>query len=163
MGEVITVAEVKWPQPGKKTGSVYDTRGTRWLVWPDQLSNFKQGQSYEIGETKSSVFNGQKYTTIMSYTPITGSRETPQHNVVSPSAFRQAPPPPPKADDRERRRDIFVCGAFNNIMSNPNVNPLVLNKQEVIHLINMLKEAWTNTLSGTPPRDDMNDEIAFNG
>ena len=44
----ITVAFVNQPKEGKKTGTVKDTNDQFWLVWPNKLSQFQPGETYEV-------------------------------------------------------------------------------------------------------------------
>jgi len=44
--ETITVAKVEQPAPGRKQGTVHDTKGARWKVWADKLANYNVGSTY---------------------------------------------------------------------------------------------------------------------
>lgn len=151
----ITVADVMYPGPGKKQGQVVDQTGKQWYVWADKLHNYQKGGSYMIQKYKSSDFRGKTYYTIEEAQPIGGSpipvREVPN------TAVRLAPV---AASDTERRMDIFICGAFNNIMANPNVNPAMLEAADMVQLVKRLKTTWLTAL-GSPPRtgSDLNDDL----
>ena len=169
MPEIITVKEVAPPKPGGKQGTVTDTQDRKWKVWGDKLQFYQVGAQYNIISTKSTLFNGQTYVTIDKMEPVGAQRPLPI----------QAPPPPPTSyqppvhqpmaipaaqqSDRARRMDIFVCGAFNNMMANQNINPLALQLTDVVALLNMLIEAWGHTLgSAQQPSADMGgDRVPF--
>jgi len=162
----ITVASVEWPKEGKKQGAVIDSTGKRWGVWADKLGAFQQFATYEI-TFKTNEFKGTIYYTIDA-AMLVGS------NMVRPST---APPPrmeaptPSRADydDNQRRMDIFVCGGFNNIMANPNVNPQALTVDQMSAMAEMLKRTWKRilgpeaqpTLARGSLDNDLNDTIPF--
>src|SRR6267154_5091184 len=111
---VITVATIRYPEAGKKMGAIIDSTGKRWGVWPDKLPGYQQNRSYEVAY-KASDFKGTTYYTIETATPI--------GNGGAPGLILPRPPIPesrPAPSDDQRRMDIFVCGAFNNLLSNPN-------------------------------------------
>lgn len=177
MSAAITVAEVKLPGPGKKFGSVYDTTGQRWGCPPEFLNSFVPGGSYNINY-EDKVFNGSAYKQIKSVINGTVGGNAPQPRSVSATSTATA-----VASDRLRRLDIFICGALNNMLANPQVNPLTISAEELVAWVNVMKGVWSKSLydpfnparqsaqtaaAPTAPgpsiaagRGDMNDEIPF--
>jgi len=170
----ITAAEVRQPAQGKKTGVVKDQSGKSWLVWPDKLALIQQGGTYRITDYKTSEFRGTTYYTIVQFELV--GRPT-----ASPPRI-----PPADGSDNVRRMDIFICGAFNNLMANPNINPAEMTMMDMIDHLHKFKGAWLGVFGPSPlPRrvqaqpngqvplplnpsgptahqnDDMNDEIPF--
>lgn len=170
---LITVAEIKYPEPGKKQGAIYDTAGNRWGVWADKLENYAIGQSYSISEYDTYDFKGKSYHTIKkasrvasagapqpSYAPV---RQAPPQFVpqAAPQAMPQQPPVPTPDYQAIKDIHIFVCGAINNTLSNPNVNPLSLELTDLIALMNKYQTAYRNTLGKRHHDHDLNDEIVL--
>lgn len=156
----ITVADVIYPAAGKKQGKIVDQTGKEWYVWGDKMAGYSRGGSYIINKYKTSDFKGRTYYTIEDVMPASGGTVSsqPQSRPVpeTPIKLQMAPP----VSDHERRMDIFICGAFNNLMANPNVNPAMLQAADMIEFVKRFKATWLSTLSGPPkPGDDMNDSL----
>ena len=152
----ITVADVIYPAAGKKQGKIVDHTGKEWYVWGDKMAGYQRGGNYVINKYKTSDFKGKTYYTIEDVAPAGGGiQSAPQRSIPeTPIKLAMAP------SDHERRMDIFICGAFNNIMSNPNVNPAMLQAADMMEFVKRLKATWLSTLSGPPkPGDDMNDSL----
>ncbi len=171
--KTITVTSVEWPQAGKKMGAVIDNEGQRWGVWPDKLSGYQQFRTYEV-VYKTRDYQGRTYHTIETARPVgNGITDTglirPQKTGYNPATPVTFPPRHDESFDDKRRMDIFVCGAFNNIMSNPNMSPTKLTNENMVSLVNGLKQVWKLTLGpqaqAVQPRgasdDEMNDSIPF--
>jgi len=161
--KTITVTSIEWPAAGKKMGAVIDNEGQRWGVWPDKLPGYQQFRTYEIGY-KSNDFKGKTYYTIETARPINGTGTVT--GLIIPKAV---PLKQEENFDDKRRMDIFVCGAFNNIMANPNMNPAVFKVEGMAAMVEMLKRTWQRTLGpqaqavverGTRD-DELNDSIPF--
>lgn len=186
MTEIITVQNIVHPAPGKKQGKILDTMGRSWQVWADKIGQFYIGQTYEVLQSKVTNFNGATYVTIGEFRPLSGPTPSPtvpvpqaqipitQASVVAPARAAT----PPSIGEAERRMDIFVCGAVNNMLSNANISALEVSPADLMKFITMLKEVWKRTLGPnandynqptqtmTPPApsqppNDMNDEIPF--
>lgn len=136
----ITVAAIEWPKPDKKLGAIIDSSGQRFGVWPDKLPGYQQGRSYEIGY-ESSEFKGKTYYTVKTATPVSGTGA----GLIIP---RAAPTPPPRNEDadNQRRMDIFICGGFNNFMSNPTVKPMEISTEQMAEMVRRLKKVWQLSL-----------------
>jgi hypothetical protein len=180
----ITVAQVQQPPPGKQKGSVKDVSGKYWFVWPQDLNAFQPGGTYRITDYDTyNAQNGKVYYTIKRYQQVVGVGG-------SGGASNQMPPPnrpmTPTTDDSQRRLDIFVCGAVNNYLANPNINPDSLSAVDIVDIIQKFKQGWMGVFGPSPlPRqvaqrqdpissgsqrtapgtvshnDDMNDDIPF--
>lgn len=142
----VTVAYVNAPRGRAKSGSIKDTDGAYYgIKWPDWEHEFKPGCTYKIRYEQ----NGQ-YRNITQYRMTGGA----------PTA------PGPAAGDPQLAERIFVCGAVNATMSNPNVQPNSpeWNTAGCINLVNHWRNVWAATFGGKTtltPKDDMNDEIPF--
>lgn len=162
----ITVADVIYPAAGKKQGKIIDHTGKEWQVWGDKMANYSRGSSYVVQKYKTSDFKGRTYYTIEEATPVGQGPGMVRPPAIPSTPVRMAPVQP-NLSENERRLDIFVCGAFNNLMSNPNVNPTLLSAADMISLMSRLKDTWVNTLGpnrpGTAKRaqdnSDINDEL----
>lgn len=179
MNQQIIIREIVSPQPGKKQYSLIDTSGQRWGVMPEDRGQYTVGGIYEVVDSKSSVFQGKTYVTLNhakfigmedGSVPLPGGGPAPSYSpppqrFAAPrtTAARSAPPRQtftPQPSNASKDMHIFVCGALNNILSNPNVNPLELTAPKLINIVQQLTTAWRQTLGGeTRANDDMNDEI----
>ena len=164
----ITIVNIQEPAQGKKMFTAFDSRGEKWQVWPDKVNLYAPGGTYTI-EYQSSVFKGTTYNTISKLVSSQGGAAqarppAPQRGFAGPSPI-SAPGSlpayighrPPPVDDRGE--DIFVCGAINNMLSNPQVNPLVINEEELKGMVLTLRRVWAATKRGQRGRDDMDDSI----
>lgn len=160
--KTITVTSVEWPAAGKKMGAVIDNEGQRWGVWPDKLPGYQQFRTYEIAY-KSNDYKGKTYYTIETAKPLNGT------GTVTGLIVPKAVPRQEESFDDKRRMDIFVCGAFNNLLSNSNIDPTKMSNADLVALVRGLKQVWTLTLGpqaqAVLPRgasdDELNDEIPF--
>jgi len=158
----ITVASIEWPKEGKKQGAIIDSTGKRWGVWADKVGTFQQFGTYEI-TYKTNEFRGTTYYTLDTATLVAGNGVQPPR--PTPTVINM----PPRSDsaDNQRRMDIFVCGAFNNIMANPNTKPQEWTSEGMAGMIKTLKTVWLRTLGPQPDpisstrNNDMNDDIPF--
>lgn len=168
MSEIITVANVEGPAPGKKQGRVTDTQGRKWQIWGDKLHDYSIGVTYEVTKVKSNYFNGQQYVTIMESHPVGGSSGGPIGQPVARSntSGSTITIPLPESNKDEQ---IFVCGALNNTLANPNINPMSLGVQDLVGLVNAYRDTWRNTFGRKPATvakpqsagDDMEDSVPF--
>lgn len=129
MEEIITVVRIQPPAPGKKQAAIYDANDQRWGLYPDDLSSFTVGGQYKVWDWQTNNFQGRSYRTIKSgnymylgmggvVPPQAQARQAGPQRTYAP---QQRAPFPAGADDVVRRRDIFVCGALNNLLSNPSL------------------------------------------
>ena len=151
---VITVANKQPPTGRAKTWKVYDTTGKMWLVWPAKVAEMQIGANYTINRYSQRQWNGQTYNTIDEFTPAGGSYQAPQQTSMPMSQPQRYATPSDNKDEH-----IFVCGALNNIMANPNTPALTMTVTERIRLVNDLRTTWRNTFGGQQSADDMSDEI----
>ena len=141
----ITVAEIIAPQPGKKMWKIADSVGGQWQVWADKVQSYTRGMTYNI-DYEVSNFKGTEYRTIKRNLGSTGGSPAPQQFTAQGATQQhgqRAAAPAPMTDPRGR--DIFICGALNNTLSNQNVNPLLLNENEVRGLVDMFGKVWDDT------------------
>jgi hypothetical protein len=169
MTVVITVAGIEWPKEGKKQGKIIDSTGKKWNVWANQINDFQQYQSYEV-TFETNDFKGQTYYIIKSAKPAAGNASFPLRTSAAPNIPRMhdAIPrgePSVMVGEDQRRMDIFVCGAFNNMLSNPEMQPSNMLAKDFIAIINNLKAAWKRTLGPQPDpiSSGRNDDMGGDG
>lgn len=100
--------------------------------------------------------DGQPMRKVTKVTPVAGA------NGAAPGGFAGAGKP------YQERRDIFVCGAFNNLCASGNIQ---VDEQVVVDTINILCRSWAKselaqTVTAPAPKpptaaDEMEDEIPF--
>jgi hypothetical protein len=157
----ITVAAIEWPKEGKKQGAIIDSTGKRWGVWGDKMAGYQQFASYDITyETRE--FRGQSYTTIKTAAPLSGGPTAPP----SPPLQTYHPSPAAGGFDNGRRMDIYVCGAVNNMLANPNVQPMQLSAIQLAELTRKAIDAWKLSFGPKPIArgeldSELDDEIPF--
>ncbi len=147
MSIVITVANVLPPGQGKKQASIIDDTGKRWGIAVTEMGNFRQFGSYEILRFKENVFQGKTYYTIEQSVPVTGNPNvspppSPMQSAVNSGSYVNT--------NDQLRMDIFVCGAFNHMMSNPSINPMDITGETLVFTVERLKAVWKKTLGPQP-------------
>lgn len=151
---VITVAGITPPGVGKKQGKVSDTTGGVWNVWGDKLHLYRMGVSYDI-TYEDGEFNGRHFKTIKTANPTNAApaQATPQP--------QQHTAPPPSNQNKDEM--IFVCGALNNALSNPNAMPFELTAIELATFVKKIRQVWRATIGNSQQSsdDDMNDSVPF--
>ena len=139
----IVVQYINEPKGGRKNGSIKDADGNMWLVPKEELGDYDKGGQYEITYEQFS-FKGQDYCSIKEKKKVGGE---PVGGVGGHGDPQQA----------ER---IFVCGAINSTLSNPQVNPLEIGAVRAVQLVNIWRDVYKRTFGGEATiQDDMNDEI----
>ena len=156
---VITVAGIAPPGQGKKQGKVTDTVGGVWNVWADKLNLFNIGATYAI-TYEENEFKGQRFFVIKTATP---QGTMPGMQQRAPSTHPNPPGIPPTTAKDEM---IFVCGALNNALANPNIQPFSVNTTEMVAFINLVRQCWRLTLAKGPTpveqgQQAMDDQIPF--
>lgn len=152
---VIQVVEIIQPEIGKKQGKVVDGTGKIWQVWADKIHLFQLGQSYNI-TYKTSTFQGKTYHTIDQSAPAGSAAISPpsQPRPAQQAVGTVATTMPLTTKDEM----IFVCGAINNTLSNPNVNPAEFTAIELIDLVKKFQATWRATLGKKPSTSDFIDD-----
>lgn len=162
----ITVADIRAPAPGKKQASVIDSTGKRWGIPPSEQNNYRQFGTYEITQYKTNEFQNKTYYTIEAARAVgNGGADSSIQQSPRPSTGNSYTPP----NDDMRRMDIFVCGAFNNMMANPCTNPQELSTTGMAAFVNALKSVWKLSLgpqaqevkSAGSSTAEFNDDIPF--
>lgn len=122
----VTVAYVNPPRGRATSGSIKDTGGAYYgIKWPDWQNEFQPGVTYKIAyET-----NGQ-YKNITQFKAIGGA----------PAPAGHAGPQDDKLSER-----IFVCGAVNSTLGNPNVQPHELTAEACIRMVDHWRKVWAAT------------------
>lgn len=149
---VITVAGIMPPAEGKKQGKIKDSSGESYNVWGDKIHNYQVGETYNVNY-ENNEFNNTQFKLIKSFTHV--SAQAGQRR-VDPRM-----PPPGNMPPSNKDEHIFVCGALNNALSNPNVNPMAIATTEMVAFVNLLRQTWRLTLGKVQQSQEMNDEIPF--
>lgn len=149
----VTVAYVNPPKGRARSATIKDTVGAYYGIDPGWQSQFSPGSTYKI-----------EYETNGQYRNVT------RFKLVSAGAAPTAGASRGHAQDDGLAERIFVCGALNATLSNPNVQPHELAGSALVELVSKYRKVWAGTFgkpSGGPPlgstetKDDMNDEIPF--
>ena len=142
----ITANYVNPPKQGKKNGTV-KAGDVLYLAKPPVLAQLQQGGQYKITYEEYSI-GGNTFKEIKDVQQLS-----------EPAAGGRA-----HQDDGLAER-IFVCGAINSTLSNPNVKPLEIAKAGAAELVTLWRKAWRETFGAKqeapPKRDDMNDSIPW--
>ena len=142
----INVKYVNPPKEGKSRWTIKTSDGVLYGLSGTLANQMKAGNSYQV-TYKESEFRGQMYKTIESVQQATGS--APSHGGT---------------DDKTAER-IFVCGAVNATLSNPQVSPHMVTA-DAVALVNLWRDVWKATFGGggagsVAKNSDMDDEIPF--
>jgi len=144
----ITVAAIKHADPGKQYGSIKDATGKWWGIAEAEVGNFVEGRSYRITNYSSRVWNNKTYYTIKSYQEFVNTAQPTFQSGV-----------PVSQNDQQRRMDIFVAGAFNNMMHGRDPNDYTM--MDLTDFLQKLKGAWMAVFGPNPlPRVKQNDPIS---
>lgn len=158
MASATVTAKFVDPAPaGKKNGKIKDTNNAVWYFPNSELGKYHVGETYEIEYTENE-FKGGIYRTI---------RAAKNVDKVPAAAAQPRPPYPVKSagysygsTDLATAERIFVCGALNAYIGNPNTAIGDLGKVALVAFVNNLRSVWKNTLGGNPQRDEeMQDEL----
>jgi len=149
MSEItITAATVRHAEAGKQYGSIKDTTGKWWGIAEAEVRNFVEGRSYRITNYTTRDYNGKTYYTIKSFQELVNTAQ---------SASQQAGSVP--FNDQQRRMDIFIAGAFNNMMHGRDPNDYTM--MDITDFLQKLKGAWLAVFGPNPvPRVKQNDPIS---
>jgi hypothetical protein len=149
-----TVINVKYVNPaaaGKKNASIKTDDDQFFLVPPEMLGQFQQGGRYKI-EYKANAFKGVTYKYVEKIEPDVAAGPSP---IAKHQAGKYG------STDMATAERIFVCGAYNALMGNPNIDPRGISVDERIAEVNKNRDVWRQTL-GNPQQDaEMNDEIPY--
>jgi hypothetical protein len=157
MEQIVTIASISTPQPGKKQGAVYDTAGNRWGVWADKLQNYNVGSTYKLMKITENNFQGKTYKTVGECELVGGAVMKTNGSVSTVKA-----PPTTSGDfDVIRRRDIWICGLMNNLFGNTAYlsEGIIPKEEDLIRTVNSLKRVWEATLGPNARNADLNDEL----
>ena len=135
----ITVSFVNPPR-GNGPGSVKDTNGKLWRVWPTSkkpggavLANFQAGGTYSVGYS-SEDWKGEEQRTITSVTQ-TAAAQAPQAAPKSNGYARQ----PTDPTDAER---MFTCSILNAFVESGKVELAAI---ELVEATNLIRHVWQQT------------------
>lgn len=162
----ITVQGTEAPKPGKKRGRIKSDSGMLFQATPEQIGQVRMGGTYEVAY-KDESFGDANYRVV--------------EGIFMPGENGRAPPPPPRVGPQTPNRPapftpeskdmhIFVCGAYNNALANPTIDPFGLTTSDKLKFITEQMEIYRLTLGRKPEdrietgqrqsfKDEMNDEI----
>lgn len=157
----IQVAQVAPPAPGKKRGKISDTQGNTYQAGYPLLSQFQPGGTYTINY-KDDSFNGFAFKVVEGLQGAPGTAAPPPLAPQQTTAIPQTYAPKSAQVNDPLPERIFVCGALNAALSNPNINPAALTTNQLIVMVKSYREVFARTFGGkTTAGEDMNDEIPF--
>jgi len=126
----ITAQYLNPPKPGRKTGSVKDTDGQYWDVWPDKLAQMQQGGTYQI-EYETRDYQGKTYCTIKNI--VGGSAPAPKSNGVAAK---------PANGYGKNDEQIFVLAILKEGLASKNVN---WDRAQITETVNTLRQIYKDT------------------
>lgn len=147
----VTVSYVNPPKPGKKMGSI-KCGDVYYGVWPDKLSLFQAGQTYNIEYTEDNGFKNFK--------KLANGASSGHISTFVPKAAASH-----KSD--AKAEEMFVMGFMNRCYqgacSVPSQTQLV---SEMLTLRNAWRFVWDEKQAEQPiaaavPSEELNDEIPF--
>ncbi len=151
---VITAAYVNPPKQGRKNGTIKDASEILYLAKPPILAQFQPGGQYKINYEEY-VINGTSFKEIKSAEQVGGAASGGNPSAGARRTYGQ---------DEGLAERIFVCGAVNATLGNPNVKPYELAGMGLVELVNKYRKVWQLTFGGGVTKaadDDMSDEIPF--
>lgn len=155
-----------WLPEGKKRWVLKAQDGTMYGV-PEALSSrVSKGQSYEL-TYKEDNWNNKTYLVVLSISPAGQSGPGPSGRPEARPSNQPSQRPAP-VQDTNKDMHIFVCGAYNNALSNTNIDPFGVTTSEKLKFITEQMEIYRMTLGKkredrieSGPDSDMNDEIPY--
>lgn len=161
----ITVQGTEAPKPGKKRGRIKSETGMLFQANPELIEKVSMGMAYEIAY-KDEKFGDVSYRVVEAIypAPISGGPTR------APTAAPRATPMPATAPEYSKDMHIFVCGAYNNALANPSIDPFGLTTSDKLKFVTEQMEIYRLTLGRKPEdrietgnrqsfKDEMNDEI----
>lgn len=146
----IQIQYVNQPK-GSGPGSVKDSTGRYWQVWPDKLELFygQEGQTFLVTYQTSS-YRGKRQDTIIAALP---SHEAPDAMPQAPRALTRAPAPrgaPSRAPmpDAEKQIDISVLSLMSSTEWAKKLPPGDM--AGLSHILRVLRRAWIDHKAPTP-------------
>lgn len=147
----VTVQYVNGPKPGKKMGSIKDTTGMYYSVWPDKLNLFAPEQTYAIEYEE----NERGYR---SFKKMANGSAQSVGSVAGRVTGGVSRPNDAKAEE------MFVMGFMNRCYQSTGSVP---SQTQLINEMMMLRQAWQAVWKTNIPKvenivpDDPSDEIPF--
>jgi hypothetical protein len=138
--EIITVAHIEQPAPGRKQGTLIDTQGNKWKVWPDKLANYAPGNTYDI-TYKVNNFKGFESKVIENSVLKAAGPLLEGPQVKAPSTWL-----PPAPTNYTKDEMIFVCGIVNHAVG----AGLTVSKANILGVTNAMREVWAETFAKAP-------------
>lgn len=156
----VTVQGTEAPKAGKKRGRIKSETGMLFQANPELIAKVKMGETYELAY-KDETFGDVSYRVVEAIYPPKSDRAPP----AAPSAPRAAA----LAPDTSKDMHIFVCGAYNNALSNPTIDPFGLTTSDKLKFVTEQMEIYNLTLGRKgqlPPKQEgidpeFNDEIPY--
>lgn len=154
------------PQPGRKRGRVKNEAGMLFQASPAILDMLHIGKTYDINY-KDDEFNGNKFRVLETFKEVGGPPLPSSSPNTTYSQQGTGGHQGPTTSNKDMH--IFVCGAYNNAIANPNVNPFDLTTSDKLKFVTEQMEIYNLTLGRKgqlPPRQEgidpeFNDEIPY--
>lgn len=163
--ETIDIAYVNQPGPGKKLGSLKDTKGEIWGIPPALLGLVSPGSTYEIFY-EDREWQGRTYHTVKNIKPVNKLASVANTVVEKAGAaaggkdpFEKRPTHPVDA------RRMFICGAFNAHLNNSNITSEEREMTALGEFLDKLDLLWRSKAylgrEKTQLADEMDDDIPY--
>lgn len=143
----ITAKFVNPPRAGKKSATIKDTSDKIWLLPPTDLGKFQVGGTYEVAYENVTFNNGASMPAIKASKSVVA----PPTGSVTGSSYGHV--------DATTAERIFVCGAYNAILSSI-AHGQVPTEDQLVAIVNTQRRIWQRTFGGKPTvGDEMNDSL----
>lgn len=128
MTTIIEIASIRAPKEGKKVGTVVDTNGRPFEIWPDKMNGLTEGGRYEV-EIREREWNSRTIRQI--------TKAKPAETVQAANGNARTIPIATVAPDAEL---AFVSSALNAFIAAGKVN---LDARELIQATTTLRMLWS--------------------
>lgn len=161
----ITVQGTEAPKPGKKRGRIKSETGMLFQANPELIEKVIMGSDYEIAY-KDEKFGDVSYRVVEAIYPAGSKAPSPAPRPGGSVGQQRSAAPAP---DTSKDMHIFVCGAYNNALANPSIDPFGLTTSDKLKFVTEQMEIYRLTLGRKgqlPPKQegvdpDFDDEIPY--
>jgi hypothetical protein len=134
----ITVQYVNPPKGGKKRGTIKDSSGNLYGVWPDKIGLFQPGSTYDVEINESHATNGEIFKNI-----VDGVLCAPRKNTTAPPATAPSVPMGGNGGNYTNKDEqIWTVALLKSFIEAGEIHP---DKDDLISAVQILREVWRRT------------------